>query len=91
MAGFRLPTADHPAREAMGDIAHLVEILDPRNAARLPDFGEAIRSARRTIASAPAARRVNVVCLRGDDERWLVSVGPRVGWKRLWNFGTGRD
>lgn len=90
MPGFALPTIGHPAREAMGDIAHVVECLDRRNVERLPDFAEAIRSARKTLAGCSAARSVNIICLRGDDERWLISVGPRGGWKRLWNFGTGR-
>jgi plasmid stabilization system protein ParE len=91
MAGFRIPTTDHPARDAMGDLAHIAEVLDRRNVERLPDFAEAIRSARRTIAATPAARAVNIICLRADDERWLISVGPRGGWRRVWNFGTGRD
>lgn len=33
---------------------------------------------------------VNIVCLRANDERWLISIGPRGGWKFLWSFGTGR-
>jgi len=88
---FRLPTSDHPAREAIGDLAHVAEILNPANAAKLPCFREALVQARRTIEADRSIRAVNVICLRADDERWLVSVGPRGGWKRLWNFGTGRN
>lgn len=87
--GFALPLAGSAARDAMGDIAHVVEILRPANAARLPDFRGAICAARRTLEANPAASRVNVICIRGDDERWLVSIGRRGGWKRLWNFGRG--
>lgn len=86
---FSLPTADHPAR-AMFDMASLVEILDPRNVAKLVCFREAICSARRTIAESNGAiKRVTMVCLRADDERWLISVGARGGWRNEWNFGTG--
>lgn len=89
MAGFPLPTLGTPAREAMGDIAHVAQVLDPANVRLLPDFAEAVRSARKTLDACSMARRVNVICIRGDDERWLISVGRRGGWKRLWNFGTG--
>jgi len=37
----------------------------------------------------PIAKSVNIVCIRANDERWLISVGPRGCWKCLWNFGTG--
>lgn len=85
MAGFKLPPQNHPAREAMGDMATLAEILNPANIAKLPEFSRAIRNFPKG-----AARAINVVCLRADDERWLISVGPRGGWRKLWNFGTGR-
>jgi hypothetical protein len=88
---FRLPTADHPAREYLGDMSYLAEVLHPGNVHLLPDFASALRTARKHAAVLPAGSRVNTVCLRADDERWLISVGPRGGWKKLWNFGTGRD
>ena len=90
MAGFALPTINHPARELMGDIAHVAEVLNPENVGRLPDFAEAVRNARRTLDGCKAAKSVNCICIRGDDERWLIQVGKRGGWKRLWNFGRGR-
>ena len=85
---FSLPLPGTLAREACGDMAALVEILDPRNVRKLPDFREALCAARKSFPA--GAKSVNIVCLRADDERWLISVGPRGGWKRLWNFGTGR-
>lgn len=89
---FRLPLSGSAAREAMGDLAHVAEVLDPKNVAHLPATFEAIAQAKRTMAENPAIRRVNVIALRGDsDERWLISIGPRGGWKKLWNFGNGRD
>lgn len=85
MAGFSLPLNGTEAREACGDLGHLVELLSPRNVGRLPTFSQALR------AEVPAgARAVNVVCLRANDERWLIAVGPRGGWRKVWNFGTGR-
>lgn len=90
---FRLPTTERnpQAREACGDIVAIIEILNPANVAKLPDFRAAICAARRTLAGAPDARAINVVCIRADDERWLISVGRRGGWRKVWNFGTGRD
>lgn len=86
---FSLPLAGSFAREAMGDLAHVVEILNPANVSRLPSFREALASGRRTAVSLPAGSRVSVICIRGNDERWLISVGRNGGWKKLWNFGTG--
>lgn len=86
MAGFALPPQGHIARE-MVDMSHLVELLDRRNFHRLPGFREALISARKSFPA--GAKSVALVCLRGDDERWLISVGPRGGWKKVWNYGAG--
>lgn len=86
---FSLPLAGSAAREALGDLASVAVILDPANVGKLPDFRAAVCAARRTLEAEPLARRVNVICLRADDERWLVSVGRRGGWRKLWNFGRG--
>jgi hypothetical protein len=88
---FRLPTANHPARELLGDMHHVAEVLNPKNAAALLTILEARRLALITLAETPAASRVNYIILRADsDERWLVSFGRRGGWRKEWNFGTGR-
>lgn len=84
MVGFKLPLQNTPAREALGDMETIVSILDPANLSKLPCFSKAIR-----IQVEPGTR-VNIVCLRADDERWLISVGPKGGWKKIWNFGRGR-
>lgn len=88
MAGFALPPMTHPAREAMGDLATVAEILNPANLGRLREFSRALSETRAHFPK--GAKSVNVICLRADDERWLIAVGPRGGWKKLWNFGTGR-
>jgi hypothetical protein len=87
--GFALPLSGSAAHEAMGDVSHVVEILSPANAHRLPTTIEALGAARRLLAAAPSASRVNAIVLRGDDERWLISIGRRGGWRKLWNFGSG--
>lgn len=88
---FHLPTANHPARELLGDMQHVAEVLNPKNAAALLTILQARRLALATLAETPAARRVNYIIIRADsDERWLVSFGRRGGWRKEWNFGTGR-
>ena len=86
---FKLPPAGHKSREMMGDMASLAVILDPVNAMKLPSTNEACRRATETLARDTGATRVFSVIIRGDDERWLISVGPRGGWVKEWNFGKG--
>ena len=86
---FHLPPQNHPAREMMGDLASLVETLAPANAGRLPAVWQAVRSAREAFeASSLKPRRICYVIVRYDTaERWLISVGPKGGWRKEWNFG----
>lgn len=93
---FRLPTeaANPVAREAMGDIETVAETLNPANVGKLLTAMQARCAAKRTFEAdtTGALRRVNFIVIRADsDERWLISFGRRGGWKKLWNFGTGRD
>lgn len=85
---YLLPPAGTEAREMMGDLAHVAEVLHPANFHRLVCFREALIQGRRTAAE-PGVKRVNLICLRHDDERWLISVGKRGGWRKVWNFGKG--
>ena len=87
---FSLPTPGSDAREAMGDIAHIVELLNPANLSRLPTLRGGLAQAKRTLKGAPAGSRVNVVVIRNDDSRHLISVGARGGWRTVWDFGKGR-
>jgi hypothetical protein len=87
---YRLPSADHPAR-AYFDMPSLVEILAPANAARLPSLSRALCEARKQVGQG-AVRGLAYVCRRDStDDRVLILVGPRGGWKQLWNFGNGRN
>ena len=91
---FKLPASGSKARELLGkDLSHVAEILAPENRGKLLGFGRALLSARRTIASDPAIKRVVLVCLGNCNlpEQYgrvvLISVGRRGGWKKEWDFG----
>lgn len=90
---FHLPPQDHKAREAMGDMAHVAEVLNPANLGKMLVTWQAVREARRMFdGDGIKPARVFFIILRGDsDERWLISVGPRGGWRKEWNFGNGRN
>jgi hypothetical protein len=87
MVGFIIPPQGHEARE-LAPIHELAEKFHPANIGRLWGFQEALRETRKNFPR--GARSVALVCLRADDERWLISVGPRGGWRKVWNYGTGR-
>lgn len=88
---FPLPPQSHKARELMGDLAVLVEQLNPANVAKLLVVWQAVRAARAMFEAPIKPKRVCFVVLRADsDERWLISVGPKGGWRKEWNFGNGR-
>lgn len=89
---FRLPLTGTDTREACGDMRTLAETLNPDNAHKLLSVWQARKLAEHQFAVNPATRRVFFVIIRADsDQRWLVSFGPRGGWRKEWNFGTGRD
>lgn len=87
---FHLPATGTAAREACGDLSTLVEQLHPANVGRLMPTRAALRHCAEQLAGAPAGTRINIVVLRADDERWLISVGRGGGWRKVWNFGNGR-
>jgi hypothetical protein len=93
MKTFRMPDADKRASRAKSIIGWFGpgEVDDALNSPdRLPYFPEAIRDALKKIAAGEIRDDV-FICLRADDERWLVRVGPKGAWKRLWNFGAGKE
>lgn len=89
--GFALPLQNTPARELMGDVATIAEVLAPQNVVKLLAIWQARKAAERMFEADKAVKRVAMVILRADnDERWLVTFGRRGGWRKEWNFGTGR-
>lgn len=90
--GFPIPPQGHKVRE-MFDVADIAVMLAPDNRYKLPDFRKALVAARKTFECegrrAKGKTRVCVMCWRANDEFWLISVGPRGGWRKEWNFGKG--
>ena len=74
-----LPPSSSPLRETF-EIESLV------NWQSLPTFREALAGCRNFISREKKAKSVNALCLRMDGSVWLIKVGPKGGWKRLWNF-----
>lgn len=77
---LKLPAQTSELRE-MFDISALV------NYRSLPTFRQVV-TACRDAAQDVGAVSANGLCLRADGEIWLVQVGKRGAWKRLWNFGN---
>lgn len=80
---LRLPTADDSRRDFI-DIAYLAEMGATK---RFPTFREALSSARRTVAADFTIREAHSICMRADGEVWLIRVGIKGGWRKVWNFG----
>ena len=78
---LRLPLTSSPLRESF-DVASLVDWRS------LPNFREALTGCRSTIEGDTRIRSVNSIAIRADGEIWLIQVGRKGGWKRLWNFGN---
>ena len=77
---LRLPSRDSSLRE----LFTLETLAEWR---RLPTFLQGLRSTRQWIQSDSAIHSATFLCLRADGAVWLVTVGPRGGWRRRWNFG----
>lgn len=84
---LRLPPRDSAIRECF-DTAHLAELCAPENRLKLPTFREAKVNAREFFLKNKGVKQVNTITLRADGELWLIQIGPRGGWKVLWNFGV---
>lgn len=88
---FHLPPQNHKARELM-DVRDIAAKLDPRDAHLLPATWQALRDARAAFESDTTGvmRRICYIVVRYDTaERWLISIGPKGGWRKEWNFGNG--
>lgn len=91
---FAIPLEGTDAREQLGDLRHVAEVLSPANRLKLPTFSEALRRGRRTLAETKGAKRVTLICfgncnIQSQHGRIiLLSVGPRGGWRKVWDFGA---
>lgn len=93
---FNIPLEGTQAREFLGDMSHVAELLSPANRGKLPTFGEALRKARRFIDENRSAgvRGTTVICYGNCNvpsqyqQIILLHVGPRGGFRKVWDFGA---
>lgn len=76
-----LPPAAHPSREFF-----VVENLV--NWKALPAFRNALTGVRSFLERETSAKFAHILTLRADGEVWLVRVGKKGGWRKVWNFGN---
>jgi len=81
---LKLPPRDSEIRDLF-TVEQLAEMTTNGNTP--PTFNEARYSARQQFQACKGIRGIFMICMRADDEIWLVRFGSRGGWKRLWNFG----
>lgn len=83
---LRLPPANSIVRTLI-DIDHLAETCALNNRSKLPTFREALSNCRTTMAADRGVRSMTSLAYRANGELWLIRVGCRGGWSRVWNFG----
>lgn len=83
---LRLPPSGHPTRELF-EVKQLAE-AEQQRFRNLPTFRDAVRAGRDFLKRDKAARSVHSLCLRADGELWLIRVGNRGGFDKVWNFGN---
>lgn len=87
---FNIPTEGSKARKLI-DMQPVAEILNPVNASKLLTTLQVRKSAEAMFKADKAIKRVCFIVIRAEnDQRWLISFGRRGGWRKEWNFGTGR-
>lgn len=74
-----LPLSDSPLRE-MFEVSALVEPM------KLPNFRDALQSCREAVKQRNV-RSAQALAIRADGNVWLIQVGKRGAWKKLWCFG----
>jgi len=74
-----LPTSD--------ELKEMFDIIDLVNYQALPSFRQALDACRSTV-SHKGVKSAQALTLRADGEVWLIQVGKRGGWKKLWSFGN---
>lgn len=89
---FALPAQGTAAREMLGDLTHVVEVLAPANRLNILPLGRAIIKGRAAMedskGDAVRPSRISYICLDSvSGDVVLISIGRRGGWRREWNFG----
>ena len=83
---FRLPPSDSPIRDLFA-IEDVAAMADPAERAKLPDFRGLVRSLQDFVLNDERVESACGLCWRADGSLWLVRVGSRGGWSKVWNFG----
>lgn len=91
MAGFLLPPNGTEAREAMGDVAYVAEVLCPKNKPKLKGAWEAIQDAKELFAVTDVVAVTTIVLLMNGDRVLARVARDDEPFKVLWNFGKGYD
>lgn len=78
-----LPPFNSPIR----DLFVIDDLVDWR---AIPTFGTTLIKARRYVREQKqnGLREVFCIAMKADGSIVLFRVGPRGGWKKLWNFGV---
>jgi aspartate ammonia-lyase len=76
-----LPPLNSPLRDLF-EVSMLADYM------KLPNFRQALTDARAYMKAEKAVRSVYVLCIRANGDIELLRVGPRGGWKPLFNFGN---
>ena len=100
-----IPPKGHNARRYLPDVATLANMLDPKNAGRLPSLTAALKKARIILGNNPATMAVTSICIASvpihsvlidsvlidsvSNERLLVCFDRSNEYDILWNFSTG--
>ena len=85
-----IPPKGHDARRYLPDVAALADILDPKNAGRLPYSSTVFNTICITLDNDPAIVAVTAICIGSvTNERLLVRLGRSGEYDVLWNFSTG--
>lgn len=90
---FKLPTPGTLARDLLGDLEHVAELLHPDKRADLPTFGRAVMRGRRFMMENKAAKHIAIICHGNcnkpsqNGQIVLITVGRRGGHKLQWVFG----
>jgi len=70
------------------EIRAMFDFSDLVNWGRLPKFRDALQASIDFLGRVPGERSVNALCLRADGRVWLIRVGRRNGWRKVWDFGN---
>jgi hypothetical protein len=84
---LRLPLSSSPVRELF-DVADLATLGNFEGLRKLPTLRQALHAGREFLAANKAARSLHSIVLRGNGDVALIYVGPRGGWREVWNFGN---